>query len=127
MTNEEFEDLLNSACLNIRKLTPEEKVMYDTGRKLAILEVLLEREQQVVLWGMQSFEDPSRWLGILTEEVGEVAEAINETVLENATKKHKGGLENIKKELIQVAAVAISAIEDINFKISKQLINEKKE
>lgn len=117
MTNKEFEDILNNIGSDTIKAKPEEIAMYNLEQRIAFAEVVLERKRQTILWGIQSFDDPIKWLGILTEEVGEVAQAINETTLKNATKKEKGGLENIKKELVQVAAVAISAIEDINRKL----------
>jgi len=72
-----------------------------------------ERERQIKLWGKQSYNNPLNWLGILTEEVGEFAQAANETVLENATKKHLGGAGNMIKELVHIAAVAIAAASDI--------------
>ena len=117
MTNKEFEDILNNIGFDAIKAKPEEIAIYNLDQRVALAEVILERKRQTILWGIQSFDDPTKWLGILTEEVGEVAEAINETTLKNSTKKEKGGLKNIKKELIQVAAVAISAIEDINRKL----------
>ena len=78
-----------------------------------LLQVKKERERQTQLWGKQSYKNPLYWLGILTEEVGEFAQAANETVLDNAKKKHLGGADNMVKELIQIAAVAVAAAEDI--------------
>lgn len=62
-------------------------------------EISHELERQHLKWGVQDHE-PLYWLGILTEEVGEVAKAFIE---------HRP-LSVVEKELIQVAAVAISAI-----------------
>lgn len=89
----------------------EEKKEFLTRQVL--LQVKKERERQTQLWGKQSYKNPLYWLGILTEEVGEFAQAVNETVLDNAKKKHLGGADNMVKELIQIAAVAVAAAEDI--------------
>lgn len=65
-----------------------------------------ERRRQDSLWGVQ-MHSVILWLPILTEEVGEVAEAINEWY-------HGGGpFEDIQKELVEVAAVAVAALERI--------------
>ena len=58
-----------------------------------------EQARQVSKWGNQN-HTPLRWLPILTEEVGEVAKAVNE---------NDG--EAYRAELVQVAAVATSMIE----------------
>lgn len=65
-----------------------------------------ERKRQDEKWGKQNHV-LDRWLVILQEEVGEAAKA----VLEAETA-------NYRKELIQIAAVAIAAAEsfDRNFK-----------
>lgn len=71
-----------------------------------------ERAAQDKKWGEQNHHLPL-WATILGEEYGEFCQAVNETVLYNTDKKHLGGIENIKKELIQIAAVAIATIECI--------------
>jgi len=53
------------------------------------------------------------WVGILGEEFGEYCQAVNETYLNNATKKNEGGYENLLKELTHVAAVAVGAMESL--------------
>lgn len=63
------------------------------------MEILQERERQFKKWGLQD-HDEDRWMVILMEEVGEVARAIFD---ENA--------DNYREELIQVAAVAVAAVE----------------
>ena len=62
-------------------------------------DVLHERESQHTKWGQQD-HDEDRWMVILMEEVGEAARAIFD---ENP--------DNYRKELMQVAAVAVAAIE----------------
>lgn len=71
-------------------------------------DVLHEINKQDAKWGQQSHA-PLKWLGILTEEVGEVAECCLDL-------EHCGSYEEIgacdlrrREELIQVAAVAIQA------------------
>ncbi len=57
-----------------------------------------ERESQRAKWGAQS-HSPNKWLVILGEEYGEACKAALE-----------GKRENLGYELLQVAAVAISAL-----------------
>lgn len=69
-----------------------------------------ERNRQDAKWGEQNHTQQG-WIGILGEEYGEYCQAVNETYLDNATKKHEGGYENILRELTHVAAVAVGAME----------------
>lgn len=62
-------------------------------------DVMTERMRQFKKWGVQD-HDEDRWMVILMEEVGEVARAIFD---ENP--------DNYREELVQVAAVAVAAIE----------------
>ncbi|MDR2426577.1 MAG: MazG-like family protein [Endomicrobium sp.] len=72
-----------------------------------------ERERQDRKWGEQNHDLPL-WVGILGEEYGEFCQAVNETVFDNGTEEYKkGGMDNIVKELTQVAAVAIACLECI--------------
>ncbi|MGB2578168.1 NTP pyrophosphatase (non-canonical NTP hydrolase) [Elusimicrobium simillimum] len=87
--------------------------MQNTEIKPILDAIIAERERQDKKWGKQHYENPLYWLGILTEEVGEYAEAVNETVFNNADKKHLGGIENMRRELIQIVAVAVAALEDL--------------
>ena len=65
-----------------------------------------EHQKQFDKWGIQKrtlFE----WLAYLTEEVGELAEAICEN-------EYRGGdIEEIKKEAVQVAALAFKIINNL--------------
>lgn len=54
--------------------------------KSAINSVIKELERQDKKWGEQNHH-PSIWLGILGEEFGELAQAINETVFDNGPKE----------------------------------------
>ena len=73
--------------------------------KAELVAVAKEHSRQVEKWGMQD-RSLFEWLTYLTEEVGELAEAISEHEYRN------GDMLEISKEAIQVAALAtrISAI-----------------
>ena len=76
--------------------------------------VLAERIRQDSKWGEQN-HGFAPWMCILMEEVGECAEAVNETIFNNGPEARKrGGLDNIRKEAVQVAAVAIAMVECID-------------
>ena len=75
---------------------------------------LVEREikRQRDLYGDQSELSPLAYLAIITEELGELAEAITETYLDGAHPE-RGGHDNMFREAIHVAATAISALGSI--------------
>ena len=77
-------------------------------QKAIIDAILAERERQDKKWGEQNHVPPI-WLGILGEEFGELCQAVNETGFNYGTEL--GGYENMKREAIQVAAVAIGFLE----------------
>ena len=54
---------------------------------------------------------PFEWVSILTEEVGELAQATNDTYL--GEYKHPYDMNDIRQEAIHVAAVALSIIEHL--------------
>ena len=58
-----------------------------------------ERERQDKKWGIQN-HSPYKWMAILMEEVGEACTSILEE-------------KNYKAELVQIAAVAVAAIESL--------------
>ena len=65
-------------------------------------EVVAERGRQDRRWGEQN-HSPVRWLAVLAEEVGEVAEA----VLGFDDRRYRA-------ELVQAAAVCVAAIESLD-------------
>ena len=82
--------------------------MKDKQRQEEIFnKVFEERKNQDAKWGEQNHE-PYKWMAILGEEVGES----NKAVLENDF--GNGSLDDYRKEMIQVAAVAIAAIESFD-------------
>ena len=81
-----------------------------------VVDIMTERCVQNATWGEQN-HTPIEWLAILTEEVGEVAK---DTLSIRFGKKPN--LAGYRKELVQVAAVALAAIECYDRKI----VNDKK-
>ena len=69
-------------------------------------EVAAERQRQTEKWGEQN-HSTYKYLAILGEEVGEA----NKAVLDHEDKPEGNPLENLRMELIQVAAVAVAMIE----------------
>lgn len=76
-----------------------------------------ERDRQDAKWGSDRRLDWTLWSTILTEEVGEVAEAC----LDQQFKPHTKHLIALQAELVQVAAVAIAAIEHTEEEIFKNV------
>jgi NTP pyrophosphatase (non-canonical NTP hydrolase) len=66
-------------------------------------DVVAERARQDAKWGSQRHLPDLLWHAILSEEVGECAKAILER-----------DRENLRTELIQVAAVAVATVEAID-------------
>jgi NTP pyrophosphatase (non-canonical NTP hydrolase) len=77
--------------------------------KLSI-EVLRECDRQITKWGIQSHSQ-ANWYAILGEEFGEVGKAICEIALST---RGEFTPENLRDELIHVAAVAIAAAESLD-------------
>lgn len=78
---------------------------------LILAEIVGERHQQNQKWGEQN-HDPEVWLAILGEEFGEACKSILESramlgKFKNPTEK----LLEYRKELIQIAAVAVAAVQ----------------
>lgn len=75
-----------------------------------VLDVIVrERERQDKRWGEQN-HDPFLWMTILGEEYGEACKAALESRFGGGHERENGP-EEYREELIQVAAVAIAAIE----------------
>ncbi len=89
------------------KQKQEYQLAFDRAYK-AMSDVINERARQDKKWGEQNHYPPF-WMGILGEEFGELCQAVNETVFDNGT--NLGGYENMRKEAVQVAAVALAFIE----------------
>lgn len=79
----------------------------------AINDVVGERERQETKWGEQSHPDVA-WATILGEEFGEVCKEALAIHYENCLTIQEGASERLRAELVQVAAVAVAWIEDID-------------
>jgi NTP pyrophosphatase (non-canonical NTP hydrolase) len=73
-------------------------------------DIIKERERQDEKWGVQN-HDPIIWLAILTEEVGELAQATLHHEL--LTTMGSYAKTRIRNEAIQVAAVAVALLESL--------------
>lgn len=78
--------------------------------------ILLERKRQDLKWGPQSHWN-TIWNNILGEEVGEVAKEVNTQAFNQKDFK----IDHLKNELIQVAAVAVAWLEDIEKKERREI------
>lgn len=76
-------------------------------------EILFEREKQDIKWGVQN-HDPLRFYAILAEEVGEVAKEVVEWAATDEYLEKCERIENLRKELIQTAAVAVAFAEALD-------------
>lgn len=74
------------------------------------MDVAKEMDRQVRKWGVQR-HDPTLWITILLEEVGEVAKAALETWHQGKDDDPKG--EQYRTELVHVMAVAASAVRSL--------------
>ena len=67
-------------------------------------DVMREHKKQIDKWGVQDVS-PFEWMCFLTEEVGELAQAISEC-------EYRGGKEeDVYKEAIQVASLSLKIAE----------------
>ena len=72
-----------------------------------------ERNRQLKKWGRPELSNEDR-LMILTEELGEVAKECHDLKFADQFPEHcNGSHENLKAELIQVAAVCFAWLEEI--------------
>jgi NTP pyrophosphatase (non-canonical NTP hydrolase) len=95
------------------------QVMANSSAEGVLQDVLAERQRQIASWGMtkgdcaQPSTPDTRRLGILMEEVGEVAELVNND--EVLGDRPRGVVvKEMYEELIQVAAVAVSWCEGLS-------------
>lgn len=71
-----------------------------------INDVVSELDRQFSIFGSQHDKTYYQWISVLGEEFGELCEAINETFTD-AKHPDRGGYDNIYKEALHTAAVAI--------------------
>jgi len=86
------------------------------SRKEIFEEIISERKRQDLIYGNQENHPLSKWVSILTEEVGSVAKQAN-------LFEERGNELNLRKyelEIIQVAAVALAMLESLKINEDKR-------
>ena len=73
----------------------------------AVKKILAERDRQDDKWGMHN-HSPEKWLSILGEEFGEACKAALH-----------GNRKKFLREMVQISAVALAALEFANLSISE--------
>lgn len=86
------------------KQTPEQRF------EAVCRDVLSERARQDRKWGVQE-HDPEMWMVILGEEYGEACQAVLADKFDKNDRHREKLSGEYRKELVQVAAVAMAAIE----------------
>ena len=76
--------------------------MNELDRHPELKRVAVERDRQIAKWGEQEQASLYEWVSILTEELGELAKAVNDHDLPEAG-----------KEAVEVAAVAVKIVQVI--------------
>lgn len=96
--------------MNIFKIA--EKIEAVNNQQIdSLFRIVDERARQDGKWGQQN-HSIEKWMPILMEEVGELSEAVNETIFNNGPEaQKKGGYDNLMKEASHVAAVAVGFME----------------
>jgi len=103
-----LEDILYAIELHREYMTAQYGgYSYEAAIDETIPVVIMARKEQDRQWGEQNHDD-YKWLAILTEEIGEVSQA----VLHDDFGGRAAG--KVKEELIQVAAVAVQWLEIID-------------
>ena len=94
-------------------MNKEQHAQQVAGHSLEIYQVLQERQRQLEKFGPQN-RPPFEWFLILSEEVGEVAKECVELQFKDATTPADFWEERYYKEMVEVAAVALAAIQNYN-------------
>lgn len=94
----------------LKEKKPQNHQLFSEHSKI-LFDVLKERQRQNDKFGPQRNQHPFLWNTILQEEVGEAAK---ESLDMYFSKKPNEALQKYRKELIEVAAVAIATIQDID-------------
>jgi hypothetical protein len=91
------------------------KLLDPAATKSVLRSVRIERKAQDRQWGVQD-HDPITWIAILGEEFGEATRCALQLRFDNETGDEGPG--DLIEELIQVAAVAVGAIESLERQLS---------
>ena len=87
--------------------------MSQTTLDKVIKDIRAERERQDAQWGADRDQPHTLWQTILTEEVGEVAEAVLDVTFPKEGAASAEELKHLYEELVQVAAVATAHAEAV--------------
>lgn len=92
------------------------------NRKALLNRILIEVENQERQWGKEKELTPHQFLGLALEELGETAQALNETCLPSKyiTKPELGGVYKIENEAFQTIALLFRMVE----KLEEEKLNE---
>nr|BDD44993.1 hypothetical protein 12 [Spirochaetaceae bacterium] len=101
--------MLNSGMCEVHAILENALFAEDHCATNVYDEVKAERRRQDEKWGADRTHHPLEWLAILGEEVGEVNQAALEAHFTGYDRTGSWG--DYRKELIQVAAVAIAMVE----------------
>lgn len=96
----------------LKKMDPQSRIIF---------EILQERGRQDLKFGADRDYTNLEWMSVLTEEVGEAAQALNDVHFNPhlTVKEHYDLLvKTYRIEMIQVAAVAIAAVENLDRRVS---------
>ncbi len=96
---------------------PQEVTTLEDAHLRELSDVFNERARQLRKFGPQN-RPPYQWFLILSEEVGEVAKECVEIEFDNAAHPHADP-ERYYKELTEVAAVALAAMQNFNQRRAK--------
>lgn len=81
-----------------------------TKTQIILTQILDERRRQDDKRGEQNIAN-SEWLAVIAEEIGKVAEAVLQHRFSPNEQVQANGLEDLRCELIQAAAVAVAWVE----------------
>ncbi|MDO7849918.1 hypothetical protein Q5H92_26400 [Hymenobacter sp. M29] len=101
------------------QLSPEPVITLEDAHARELSDVFSERARQLRKFGPQN-RPPFEWFLILSEEVGEVAKECVEIQFDDAAHPHADP-ERYYKELTEVAAVALAAMQNFNQRRASQV------
>lgn len=96
------------------------KLLMDRLCSNPIESISAEQMRQLKKWGVQRHTWP-QWMSVLAEEVGEAAQEVNKTFESgHSTLLESQHRVKLRRELIQVAAVAVTWVEQLDEETSKE-------
>ena len=111
IANADEERIIVRINYRVKAIPAVDAVEVSGATKHAVELIVEERRRQTALWGVQNRIHMFEWMSILGEEYGELCQAVNETVFQKPRHPERGGIDAIRREAVQVAAVAAQIIE----------------